>query len=155
MRRSLIFDATVRLAFDVAMVVSVYMLFAGHNQPGGGFVGGLVAGAAISLRYLNGGIRDVVGVSTLRPWTPLSAGLALAAASAVWPVLTGDAALDQQAYEWHVWALGQVKVTTAAVFDTGVYLIVVGLILMVFEGFAEDVVPGEPDGPFDSKERPA
>ena len=41
------------------MVGSLWLLFAGHNQPGGGFVGGIVAGAAVSLRYVSGGLTDV------------------------------------------------------------------------------------------------
>ena len=58
-RRLVTLDETVPLLFRVVMVGSIYLLFAGHNQPGGGFVGGLVAGAAISLRYIAGGIDEV------------------------------------------------------------------------------------------------
>jgi multisubunit Na+/H+ antiporter MnhB subunit len=136
-RRSLIFDATVRLVFDAALVLSVYLLFAGHNQPGGGFVGGLVAGAAISLRYIAGGLGEVRAVVPVRPWFFLSCGLAVAAATALAPVVAGHGALDQRAFEWDVAALGHVKLTTATVFDSGVYLIVIGLVLMIFEGLGE------------------
>jgi len=132
--RSLILDTTVHLVFDVALVLSVYLLFAGHNQPGGGFVGGLVAAAAISLRYIAGGLDDILVVGRVRPWTFLSAGLALAAGSALWPLAAGGPPLDQRAAEWSAPLLGEVKFTTATVFDTGVYLIVVGLVLMIFEG---------------------
>ena len=44
-----------RLVFHTVLVFALYLLFAGHNQPGGGFVGGLVAGAAFVLRYVAGG----------------------------------------------------------------------------------------------------
>jgi multicomponent Na+:H+ antiporter subunit A len=150
-RRSLILDTTVRLVFDAAFVLSIYLLFAGHNQPGGGFVGGLVAAAAIALRYIAGGPDDVRSVLRVRPWTLLSAGLALAAGAALAPLAFGDAPLDQHALEWHVEVLGTVKLTTATVFDTGVYLIVVGLVLMVFEGLGDDPDPEQvssrEDGP--------
>ena len=76
-RRSLILDTTVRLVFDAAMVLSLYMLFAGHNQPGGGFVGGLVAAAALALRYIAGGLDQVRLPGDVQPWTLLSVGLAL------------------------------------------------------------------------------
>lgn len=66
--RSVIFDTTVRVVFDAAIVLSLYLLFAGHNQPGGGFVGGLVAAAALALRYLAGGIDEV------RPLLPVGPG---------------------------------------------------------------------------------
>lgn len=146
-RRSLILDTTVRLVFDAAMVLSIYLLFAGHNQPGGGFVGGLVAGAAISLRYITGGLDEVRSVTTIPPWTFLGVGLALAAGTALAPLLIGDAPLDQRAFEWDIAAFGHVKLTTATFFDSGVYLIVIGLLLMVFEGLGESF-----DGPDDHGE---
>lgn len=137
-RRSLILDTTVRLVFDGALVLSVYLLFAGHNQPGGGFVGGLVAAAAVALRYIAGGIDEVLSMLRVKPSTLLSLGLALAAGTALAPLLFGDTPLDQQAVEHHLEVLGKVKFTTATVFDTGVYLIVVGLVLMIFEALGHD-----------------
>lgn len=137
-RRSLILDTTVRLVFDAALVLSIYLLFAGHNQPGGGFVGGLVAAAAIALRYVAGGIDEVHSLGPIRPWTFLSVGLALASGAAIWPLARGDAPLDQRAFERNLALLGDIKFTTAVVFDTGVYLIVVGLVLMIFEGLGDE-----------------
>jgi multisubunit Na+/H+ antiporter MnhB subunit len=137
-RRSLILDTTVRLVFDAALVLSLYLLFAGHNQPGGGFVGGLVAAGAIALVYLAGGIDRVRGLVTLQPWTFLSLGLGLAVGSALLPLFLGDGPLDHQAFERNVAMLGVVKVTMATAFDSGVYLIVVGLVLMVFEGLGDE-----------------
>lgn len=140
-RRSLILDATVRLVFDVALVLSIYLLFAGHNQPGGGFTGGLVAAAAIALRYIAGGIADVHSIVRIRPWMLLAAGMALAAGVAAVPLVLGDAPLDQRAFEWDPVVLGHVKLTTATIFDTGVYLVVVGLVLMIFEALGEGEAP--------------
>ncbi len=137
-RRSVILDTTLRLVIDLALVLSIYLLFAGHNQPGGGFVGGLVAAAAFALRYIAGGLAEVRSLLTVRPWTFLSIGLLLAAGTALQPVLRDAAPLNQRAFEWDLAVLGHVKLTTATVFDTGVYLIVVGLALMVFEGLGED-----------------
>lgn len=138
MRRSLILDTTVRLVFDAVLVFSVYLLFAGHNQPGGGFVGGLVAAAGIALRYIAGGLGDVRNLLPIRPWTFLSLGLALAVGSAIVPLLTGGGPLDQGAVEWTMPLLGDIKATSATIFDTGVYLVVVGLVLMIFEALGED-----------------
>jgi multisubunit Na+/H+ antiporter MnhB subunit len=135
--RSLILDTTVRLVFDAALVLSVYLLFAGHNQPGGGFVGGLVAGAAIALRYIAGGLDEVRSLVVVRPWGFLATGLALSVGTALIPVLAGGAALDHRALSFDPILMGHVKVTSATIFDTGVYLIVVGLVLMVFEGLGE------------------
>lgn len=138
LRRSLILDATTRLVFDATVVLSIYLLFAGHNQPGGGFVGGLVAAAAIALRYIAGGIDDVRSLVKVPPWTFLSIGLALGVGAALVPLALGDGPLNQEAYVVHLAVLGKVKATTATVFDTGVYLIVVGLVLMIFEGLGDE-----------------
>lgn len=137
-RRSLILDTTVRLVFDGAVVLSVYLLFAGHNQPGGGFVGGLVAAAAIALRYLAGGSDEVLSMLRVQPWTLMSIGLSLAVTTALVPLAFGHPPLDHQAVEWQLELLGKVKVTSATVFDSGVYLIVVGLVLMIFTALGDD-----------------
>ncbi|MFP5257172.1 MAG: MnhB domain-containing protein [Acidimicrobiia bacterium] len=138
--RSLILDTTVRLIFDAVLVFSVYLLFAGHNQPGGGFVGGLVAAGAVALRYLAGGLDEVRRIFRLRPWTFLSLGLGIAVLTALVPVVLGDPPLDQEAIELQLGFLGTAKATSATLFDTGVYLIVVGLVLMAFEGLGEETV---------------
>ena len=143
MKRSLLLDTTVRLVFDAVVVLSIYLLVAGHNQPGGGFVGGLVAGAAIALRYIAGGIDAVRTTVPIRPWSVLGIGLALAASMAVIPLFVGDAPLDNAKVEWDLPLLGLVKATSALIFDTGVYLVVVGLVLMIFEALGDDHVPGQ------------
>jgi multicomponent Na+:H+ antiporter subunit A len=150
MRHSLILDATVRFIFDGAIVLSIYLLFAGHNQPGGGFVGGLIAASAVALRYIAGGLDEVRDMLWVPPWTFVAAGLALASGSAIAPMLFGDPPLDQFVFEWHPPVLGDVKLATAIVFDAGVYLIVVGLALMIFVGLGDEpdseVGPELPDG---------
>jgi multisubunit Na+/H+ antiporter MnhB subunit len=140
-KRSLIVDTSVHFIFYSVLVLSLYLLFAGHNQPGGGFVGGLVAGSAVGLRYVAGGIDAVREASPVRPWTILGIGLVVAALTALAPLLAGDAVLENAKVDWSVPALGHVHATTATIFDVGVYLVVVGLMLMVFEAFGDDPEP--------------
>jgi multicomponent Na+:H+ antiporter subunit A len=137
-KRSLIVDTSVHFVFHSVLVLSVYLLFAGHNQPGGGFAGGLVAGAAVGLRYIAGGIDAVRRATPVRAWTILGTGLIVAALTAAVPLLFGDPVLDSAKATWHLPVVGEVHATTAAIFDTGVYLVVVGLVLMVFEAFGDD-----------------
>jgi multicomponent Na+:H+ antiporter subunit A len=139
--------ASSRLLFPSIMVLSLYFLFAGHNQPGGGFVGGLTAGAAICLRYVSGGVTSVRASFRSPPWVFLGAGLAIAAATALTPLMFGDSVLEHAKFEQVVPLLGKVKATTALIFDVGVYLVVVGLVLMAFEAFGDDV--DEADQPED------
>jgi multicomponent Na+:H+ antiporter subunit A len=137
-RRLVVVDVAVRLVFPAVMVGSLYLLFAGHNQPGGGFVGGIVAGAAVALRYVAGGIEDVRSLSRARPWTVLGLGLGVAAITALVPLAFGGAVLESAAWEGDLPVLGHLKVTSALVLDVGVYLVVLGLVLMVFESFGDD-----------------
>ncbi|MGI9645673.1 MAG: MnhB domain-containing protein [Ilumatobacteraceae bacterium] len=139
MRRLLILDVAVRVLYPAILVLSLYFLFAGHNQPGGGFVGGLTAGAGISLRYVAGGVAAVRGSFRLEPWTILGCGLILAVTIAIIPLLTGNNVLEQATFEADLPLLGAVKATSALPFDIGVYLVVLGLVLMAFEAFGDDV----------------
>ncbi len=134
-------DTSVKVVFTAVMVGSVYLLFAGHNQPGGGFAGGIVAGAAVALRYVSGGIDEVRRLSRSQPWTVLGSGVLIAATTALVPLLLGGAVLESGSVTLHPPLLGDVKLTSALAFDVGVYLAVVGLALMVFESFGDDPPP--------------
>jgi multicomponent Na+:H+ antiporter subunit A len=136
-RRLPFVDVSVRIVFYVVLMTSLWLLFAGHNQPGGGFVGGLLAGSAIALRYVAGGIDEVRGLSRFRPWTVLGAGLLLAAVTATIPLLAGESVLEVGFVSLDLAVIGTVNVSSALVFDTGVYIAVVGMVLMVFEAFGE------------------
>jgi multicomponent Na+:H+ antiporter subunit A len=131
-------EVSMQVVFVIVMVGSLYLLFAGHNQPGGGFVGGIVAGAAIALRYISGGISEVRKLSRGQPWLVLGAGMLIASLTALVPLFFGGAVLEGYAYTLHPPLLGAVKITTALVFDVGVYLVVIGLALMMFESFGDD-----------------
>ena len=138
MKRVIIFDVSVRVIFPALLAGSVYLLLAGHNQPGGGFVGGIVAGAAIALRYVAGGTHEVRSLSRAHPWTVLGSGLLLAAVTAVAPLFVGGEVLEAASVDLDIPVLGAVKAGSTLLFDIGVYLVVVGLVLMVFESFGDD-----------------
>lgn len=127
MRPSLILDVVGRASFHTILVFSLYLLFAGHNAPGGGFVGGLVGGAAFVLRYANRGAGGVRQASPL-PWERvLGSGLLLSGVTGVAGWFVGGDFLESAALEVTLPLLGTVKATTALPFDAGVYLVVVGL----------------------------
>jgi multisubunit Na+/H+ antiporter MnhB subunit len=138
-RRLLILDVAVRVLYPSILVLSVYFLFAGHNQPGGGFVGGLTAGAAVSLRYVQGGVSAVRRSFHLRPSAILGGGLTISMLTVIIPLLTGNNVLEHAKVERDVSLLDHIKVTSALPFDFGVYFVVLGLVLMAFEAFGEDL----------------
>jgi multicomponent Na+:H+ antiporter subunit A len=119
-------------------VLAAYFLFAGHNQPGGGFVAGLTAGAAISLRYVAGGADAVRRSVPVKPWTVLGGGLTLAAATAIVPLLLGESILEHAVWEADLPLIGTMKTTSALPFDIGVFFVVVGLSLMAYEAFGDE-----------------
>ncbi|AFM15339.1 NADH:ubiquinone oxidoreductase subunit 5 (chain L)/multisubunit Na+/H+ antiporter, MnhA subunit [Mycolicibacterium chubuense NBB4] len=129
--RSLVLEVATRLIFPVMMVLSAYFFFAGHNTPGGGFAGGLMAGLALVLRYLAGGRYELGETLPLDAGKILGAGLTLAAGTAFASLLVGAPALSSALIQVDVPVLGTVKFVTAIFFDLGVYLIVVGLVLDV------------------------
>jgi multicomponent Na+:H+ antiporter subunit A len=153
MERLVVVDVAVRLVFSAVMVGSIYLLFAGHNQPGGGFVGGIVAGAAVALRYVAGGIDDVRNLSRAHPWTVLGTGLLVSVVAVLVPVLLGAAPLESAAFETDLPLLGHIKITSALAFDIGVYLVVLGLVLMIFESFGDPGHVLEPEGDEDAHQR--
>ena len=128
---SVILDTTVRLVFHTVLVFSLYLLFAGHNQPGGGFVGGLVVGAAFTLRYVAGGREEIRSAVPVDPGLLLGLGLVTAAVTGVVPLVAGDQYLESAYVVLQPAVLGQIKLTSALAFDIGVFLVVVGLALGV------------------------
>ena len=130
-RRSVVLETAVRLVFHTVLVFGVYLLFAGHNQPSGGFVGGLVAGCAFLLRYAATGRDEIDRSVPVDPVLPLGVGLLLAAATGAAAWLFGADFLAGGYVELDVPVLGVVKATSALAFDLGVFLVVVGLVLLV------------------------
>jgi multicomponent Na+:H+ antiporter subunit A len=132
-------DISVRAIFHAVLVASLYLLFVGHNHPGGGFVGGLVAGAAIAMRYVAGGIDSVRSLTPVKPWGILGAGIVIAGITATVPLLAGQAPLQADTADLHLPIFGDVHLASTLAFDVGVYLVVVGLVFMVFEAFGDDI----------------
>jgi multicomponent Na+:H+ antiporter subunit A len=138
-------EVSTRVLFTVVLVGSLYLLFVGHNLPGGGFAGGIVAGAAVALRYISGGIVDVRRVSRGRPWLVVGGGLVAAALVAGIPLLFGGAVMESGTVGLHPPLLGTIKLSSVLAFDAGVYLVVVGLVMMMFESFGDDPPPIDDD----------
>lgn len=128
-RRSVILETVVRLVFHTVLVFGVYLLFAGHNQPGGGFVGGLVCGAGFVLRYVARGRVDLPAAVPVDPGVPLGLGLLLAGGTGAVAWLAGEDYLRSGIATVSAPVLGDVKLTSALAFDTGVFLVVVGVVL--------------------------
>lgn len=128
---SIILNEAERWLFRLILLVSLFLTVRGHNAPGGGFVGGLVAGAGFTLRFLAGRDTEDDLCGRIRPRVMLGSGLLLAVATAIAPLFVGDSLLESAVWSADVPLLGKFKVVSAAIFDLGVYFIVIGFVLTV------------------------
>ncbi|TRW46982.1 Na+/H+ antiporter subunit A [Georgenia yuyongxinii] len=138
-RRSVIFEVGIRLVFHSMLVFSVFLLFSGHNAPGGGFAGGLVAGIALIVRYLAGGRYELGEAAPIHPGVLLGSGLFLAAGAGLVPALLGGTVLQSTVVDVTLPIFGDVHLATALFFDTGVYLVVIGLVLDILRSLGAEV----------------
>lgn len=134
--RSVILSATSRFLLPLLLMFSLFILLRGHHLPGGGFVGGLVAAAAFVLYAMGhdvGQARRVLRIGTIQL---LGIGLLVAVGSGAWSLLQG------RPFMTGVWGHHPLpligKLGTPAVFDVGVYLVVLGATLTVLFSLAED-----------------
>ncbi|WP_291048417.1 Na+/H+ antiporter subunit A [Herbiconiux sp.] len=151
--RSLVLEVLVRLIFHPAIVVSIFLLFAGHNLPGGGFAAGILAGLALIARYLAGGRYELGETLPIGPGVLLGAGMLLATGTAVGSLFLGADVLTSAYFSAEVPLLGYVSFGTSTIFDIGVYLVVIGVVLDILRALggevdrqqAEDDVDASPD----------
>lgn len=136
---SIILRVGARLMLPVLLLFSIFLLLRGHNLPGGGFIGGLVAGAAVLLQLLARGeahIREDFPI-TFRLFLPL--GLLVAAAAGVIGMLLGEPFLTGVWVTLPAPGFGELKLGTPLLFDIGVYFVVIGMSVEVILLMAEEV----------------
>jgi multisubunit Na+/H+ antiporter MnhB subunit len=138
LRPSPILERGIVVSGGPLLVFSLYLLFAGHNQPGGGFAGGLVAGVAVLLAWSAGGSQTVRRILPVRASIFLGAGLALAAVTGFVPLIAGSSYLESGYLSLSIPVVGDLKVTSALAFDVGVYLVVVGMSLGLVGALGEE-----------------
>ncbi|MFT4157847.1 MAG: Na+/H+ antiporter subunit A [Microbacterium sp.] len=137
--RSILLEVIVRILFHTIIVVSIFLLFSGHNLPGGGFAGGLVAGMALVMRYIAGGRWELGAAAPTDAGRLLGSGLILAVGSAVVPMFFGLDALTSSFWEWEIPGFGHMEFVTSTIFDIGVYLVVIGLVLDVLRSLGAEI----------------
>lgn len=138
---SLIFRVATRLLVPLLLIFSIFMLLRGHSHPGGGFVGGLVAGSAFVLYALAAGVDKARRVLRADPRTLLGVGLMCAYGAGMLAIFSGKNFLTGLWAHLHIPLLGDLHLGSTLLFDIGVFLVVIGtVLLMVFS--VEDRLPG-------------
>jgi multicomponent Na+:H+ antiporter subunit B len=127
--KSLITQAVVKLLLPVFLFFSFYMMFRGHNEPGGGFIGGLI-GTIVFILY--GMIYGIAATRKLLPFDPLRFifwGLLLMVISGLFSLLKGEAYMVAKWADYYLPFFG--KPGTPILFDIGIYLLVMGVVLKI------------------------
>ena len=121
---SLILSTGARLLTALFIVFSLYVLLRGHNAPGGGFIGGLIAACGLAIHAFAGGVAETRKALATDPRNIAALGLVLALAAGALPALTGGAPFSG------LWGeVAGLKLSNILIFDIGVYLAVFGGIL--------------------------
>jgi len=135
MRSSLILRAGARFLVVLLVLFSIFELLRGHNEPGGGFVGGLLAASGFALYMLAHDVEAARGLLRASPLTVVGVGLMVAIASGAAALVAGRPFLTGLWYGDPIPGIG--KVSTVLAFDIGVYLVVLGTALLIVFTLAE------------------
>lgn len=133
---SLILSTATIYLLPLLLLLSVYLLLHGHDSPGGGFVGGLVAAAAFALYAIAEGVENARKRLRVNPRVLIALGLLTSLLSGCLALMKGKPFLTGL---WEIlrfppgWKIG-----TPQLFDVGVYFVVIGVTLTIIFSLAED-----------------
>lgn len=136
MQRSLILRVATRFLMPLMFVFSIFLLLRGHNEAGGGFVGGLVAASALMLYAISSSPSALWKLLPLDPRFIAGFGLLMSLLAGVIPILNGLPFMTGMWVENSLPVVG--KVGTPTLFDVGVYFLVIGVVVWILLEFAED-----------------
>ncbi|HSP77402.1 MAG TPA: Na+/H+ antiporter subunit B [Myxococcaceae bacterium] len=135
---SLILTTATTFLHPLLLLLSVFLLLSGHDQPGGGFAGGLVAAAAYTLHSIGSGVEATRRALRFSPLTLIGVGVLVQLSSGLIGMFLGLPFLTSLWADTKLPVLGQVKLGTPMLFDTGVYLVVLGITLTIVLSLAEE-----------------
>lgn len=137
--KSLILNTATRLMIGVLVLFSLFLFFRGHNEPGGGFIGGLVGAGAFTLYTIAFGSEAARKILRIDPISLIVFGLAALAVSGLIPLAVGEPFLTGK-WLFLEWGNMEVKLSTPLIFDVGVYLCVVGFITAAIFSLEEEQI---------------
>ena len=136
MKSSLVLSSTVKYLIPLLMIFSFFLLLRGHNEPGGGFTGGLVAAAAYALYSIANGIEEAKKFLKASPITLIATGLLIALLSGLISLLNNKSFLTGIWLNYEIPIVG--KIGSPLIFDIGVYIVVLGISTMIIFSLAEE-----------------
>lgn len=135
---NLILKSTSSLIVFILLGFAIYLLFAGHNSPGGGFVGGLTTTAAFLLMYMAFGEATVRRIIPINYLLFIPIGLMLATLTGLGSLLFNVPFLTHTFDSVFIPIFGEIELSTAMLFDLGVYFTVFGATMTIILTINED-----------------
>lgn len=136
---SIILRTATRYLIPIIGLFSIFMLLRGHDEPGGGFIAGLLGAVCFALYALAYDVSTARRMLRAEEHQLIGIGVLLTAIAGSVALLAGDPFLTTYwTDEFAVPAVGKVKLGTPLLFDAGVYLTVVGVVLMIIFSLAEE-----------------
>ena len=132
----------VRLLLPFATLVAAYLFLRGHNEPGGGFVAGLVFSVALLLQYIISGTHWVEAHMPLFPRRWIGFGLLFAILTGLGSLFAGYPFLTSHTFHFSLPWIGEIHLASATFFDIGVFTLVVGSTLLILTAIAHQSVRG-------------
>ncbi|QKT04501.1 monovalent cation/H+ antiporter subunit A [Ectothiorhodospiraceae bacterium 2226] len=130
-RHPMILAMIVRPLLPLALLVSIYIFLRGHNLPGGGFIAGLITAVALILQYLANGVQWTQARMPVDYHPVIGWGLLIAALTGLGSWYFGYPFLTTSFDYFTLPVVGKFELATALVFDLGVYLTVVGAVMLI------------------------
>jgi len=141
-----------RVILPVVVMVGFYIFLRGHNEPGGGFIAGLIVSIGVVMQYMASGF----GWASARLKYPyhgvIGAGVLIAGLTGIGAWFVGKPFLTSDFTYVTIWPFQKFELATAALFDLGVFLAVVGAVMLSLESFSR--LARQATGPSDEDDRP-
>jgi multicomponent Na+:H+ antiporter subunit B len=134
---SLILRTTARYLTPLLLIFSVFLFWRGHNQPGGGFAGGLVAAVPFAIFSIAFGAAEARRVLHVEPHVLIATGLLTALLSGVLSLFGGAPFLTSSWGSLQFPGFPSIDLGTPVLFDLGVYLLVIGVTLSIIFALEE------------------
>ncbi|MEN8701467.1 Na(+)/H(+) antiporter subunit B [Bacillus infantis] len=134
----IILQTVTKVTLFIIILFSIHLFFAGHYYPGGGFVGGLMTSGAIVLLLLAFDMKTVANILPIDYKYMIATGLLFAVGTGAGALLFNAPFLTHAFKDVYLPLLGKTSLHTAVLFDTGVFLVVVGVTMTIIQTIGED-----------------
>ena len=136
---NVILRAVIRIVVFIILTLAIYLFLAGHHNPGGGFIGGLVLAAALVILFISFDIETVRNAIPFDFKKVAALGAFISVSTGFGALFFGESFLTQVFGYFNLPLLGETGLSTVTLFEAGVALVVVGVVVTIILSIVEDV----------------